>query len=265
VDGDVYGLTCNPASLAGLKRRQAAATYVDYILDFQLGFAGISSPLKSGGMIGMGIGYANYGTFQWTDESGNSTGSSTPGDVLFTAAYANGLSKTLRYGVSLRYIRSNIQNYTASAAAANAGIILLIPGQQMTCGLAVLNAGKGMNGFMDTIENVPTSLRAGVTKRLQHLPLMVSIDATKFLHESGSAFDGVYWVLGGEFTVSSRLLLRFGYNSRGGEERMGANSSRVTGIALGMGLLLRNLRIDYSRNSYGVLGAVHSFGVTADF
>jgi hypothetical protein len=265
VDGDVYGLTCNPASLAGLKRRQAAATYVDYLLDFQLGFAGFSSPLKSGGMIGMGIGYANYGTFQWTDESGNATGSSVPGDVLFTAAYANGFSKTLRYGVSLRYIRSNIQNYSASAAAANAGILLLIPRQQMTFGFAVLNAGNGLSGFRDTVEKVPTSLRAGVTKRLQHLPLMVSIDATKFLYESDRALDGVYWVFGGEFTVSNRLLLRFGYNSRGSEERMGANSSRVTGIALGMGLLLRNLRIDYSRNSYGILGAVNTFGVTADF
>ena len=264
VDGDVYGLTCNPASLAGLRRRQAAATYVDYLLDFQLGFVGFSSPLKSGGMIGAGIGYANYGQFQWTDEYGNPTGSSVPGDILLTAAYANGFSKTLRYGVSLRYIRSTLQNYSADAAAFNAGILLLIPGQQMTCGLAVLNAGKGLSGFMDRIENVPTSIRAGVTKRLLHLPLMINFEATKFVHENSKAFDGVYWVFGGEFTVSNRLLLRFGYNSRGGEERMGAGS-RVTGVAVGMGILLRNLRIDYSRNSYGVLGSVNTFGVTADF
>jgi hypothetical protein len=265
VDGDVYGLTCNPASLAGLKRRQAAVTFVDYLVDMQLGFAGFSSPLKSGGMIGLGIGYANYGQFQWTDESGLSAGSSSPGDILLTAAYANGISKTLRYGISLRYIRSSIQNYSSDAAGVNAGILLLIPGQQMTCGVAILNAGKGLSGFMDRIEKIPMSVRVGVTKRLMHLPLLINLDAYKFVYESDHVFDGVYWVLGGEFTVSDHLLLRFGYNSRGSEERMGANSSRVTGLSLGAGILVRNLRIDYSRNSYGVLGSVNTFGVTADF
>jgi hypothetical protein len=265
IDGDVYGLTCNPASLSGLKRRQAAVTYVDYLVDMQLGFAGFSTPLKSGGMVGLGIGYANYGEFQWTDESGATTGSSSPGDVLLTAAYANGFSRTLRYGVSLRYIRSAIQNYSSDAAGVNAGILLLIPGQQMTCGLALLNAGHGLSGFMDRTEKIPTSVRLGITKRLMHLPLMVSVDAYKFVYESDKPFDGVYWVFGGEFTISEHLLVRFGYNSRGSEERMGANSSRLTGISLGAGILVRNLRIDYSRNSYGVLGSVNSFGVTADF
>jgi hypothetical protein len=265
VDGDVYGLTCNPASLAGLKRREAAVTYVDYLVDMQLGFAGFSSPLKSGGMLGFGLGYANYGQFQWTDESGATTGSSSPGDILLTAAFADGFSKTFRYGVSLRYIRSTLQNYSSDAAGVNAGILLLIPGQQMTCGAAILNAGKGLSGFLDRIEKIPTSVRLGITKRLSHLPLMISLDAFKFVYESDKALDGVYWVLGGEFTVSDHLLLRFGYNSRGSEERMGANSSRLTGISLGAGVLVRNLRIDYSRNSYGVLGSINSFGVTADF
>jgi hypothetical protein len=265
VDGDVYGLSCNPASLAGLKRRQAAFSYVDYFMDFQLGFVGYSTPLKFGGTLGTSLSYANYGEFQWTDQDGKPTGSSSPGDILFTVAFADWLSKSARYGVSIKYIRSSIQKYSADAVAVNAGFIYCIPRQQMTFGTAVLNVGKGLNGFMNTIEEVPTSVRLGFTKGLAHLPLMLSFDASKFLHESGNMGNGVYWIAGGEFTVSDRLLLRLGYNSRGSEEKMGSTGSRLSGVSFGLGVHVRNFKIDYSLSNYGALGTVNTVGVASDF
>jgi hypothetical protein len=262
VDGDVYGLSCNPASLAALRMREAAFSYVDYFMDFQLGFVGYSSPLKFGGTLGASLSYANYGEFQWTNDNGESTGSSTPTDILFTAAFADWLSKFVRYGVSVKYIHSSIQKYTADAVAVNAGLIYCIPAQQMTLGFALLNAGRGIHGYMGTIEKVPTSVRAGFTKKLAHLPLMLSIDASKFIYKSDSA---VYWVIGGEFTVSNHLLLRFGYNSRGSEEKMDSAGNRLSGVSFGLGVQVRNFRIDYSLSNYGALGTVNMFGVTTDF
>jgi hypothetical protein len=265
LDGDLYGMACNPASLAGVDTRRASFAYVNHLLDFQAGFLGMAAPLRNGGRLGAALSYMSYGEFEWTDETGGSTGSSTPGDMLLSVGYGARTSKTLSYGASVRYMRQTIQDYSADAAVFNAGILYRIPSQQATVGLAVLNVGKGLHAFVDRVERVPTSVRAGVTKRLAHLPLMLNLDVQKFTGESGSFGDGLYWILGGEFTVSSRLLLRWGYASRGSDNRMGSSGTRLSGLSLGLGILAGRLSMDYGMSNYGVLGTVHQFGITADF
>jgi hypothetical protein len=262
MDGDLNGLSCNPASLAVIPKREAAFSYVDYFLDFQLGFVGFSSPLRNGGTLALGIGYANYGEFEWTDEDGRSTGSSAPGDVAVTAAYAAGLSKSTRYGASVRYIRSSIQDYSADAAVVGAGLIHVFPSQQLTVGLAVVNAGKGLHGFQDRVEQVPTSIRAGLTKRLAHLPLLVALDAVQYTGSSKSVFGNTVVSVGGEFTLSRILLWRFGYTSTGAEQRTGSSGGRLSGVSLGAGLTVRNFKIDYGYANHGMLGSVNHLGVS---
>ncbi len=262
MDGDLNGLTCNPASLAGVPKREAAFSYVDYFLDFQVGSVSFSSPLRNGGTLGLGIGYANYGEFDWTDEDGGPTGSSTPGDVAVTLAYAAGWTRTTRIGASVRYIRSSIQNYSADAAVVGAGIIRVFSSQQMTVGLAVVNLGKGLNGFRDHVENVPTSIRAGFTKRLAHLPLLLAVDAIQYTGASESTLGNAEISAGGEFTFSSVLVGRFGYTTVGSGQKTGPSGGRLSGVSLGAGFFFRSFRIDYGYANHGMLGSVNHLGVS---
>ncbi|MDM7926833.1 MAG: PorV/PorQ family protein [bacterium] len=262
MDGDLNGLACNPASLAIIPKREAAFSYVDYFLDFQLGSLSFSSPLRNGATLGLGIGYANYGEFEWTDEDGGPIGSSTPGDVAVTLAYAAGWNRTTRFGASVRYIRSSIQNYSADAAVVGAGVIRIFPSQQMTVGLAVVNLGRGLSGFRDRVEKVPTSFRAGFTKRLAHLPLLLSVDAIQYTGAAGSTLGNTEIAAGGEFAFSGVLVGRFGYTSVGSGQKTGPSGGRLSGVSLGAGLTVRQFRIDYGYGNHGMLGSVNHLGVS---
>ena len=63
--------------------------------------------------------------------------------------------------------------------------------------------------------------------------------------------------MGGEFTISENFFLRWGYNSRGSEEKVGAGSDRLAGISLGLGIKYKTYRFDYSFATYGAMGGMH--------
>jgi len=265
VTGDLNGLAYNPASLGGMDRRQAAFTYVRHVLDFQSGFAGYTQKVPGAGQAALGIYYMNYGKFTWRDILGEETGSSTPFDLLVSAAYADSLPFHLRYGISLKYIRSTIAEYWSDALAASLGLIYSIPGQRMTIGAGIFNMGKGMHAFLDTREHLPVSYRIGISKHLAHLPLMLCIDLVRYQYEKSKTFGGMYWIVGGEFTLSEHAFLRWGYHSRGQEEKDSSGNNRFAGLSFGLGLRYGTLAIDGGMNQLGMLGTISQFSVTKSF
>lgn len=262
VEGDVTGLVYNPASLASQTRSQLSFVFVNHLLDFQSGFLAWSGPWKENSVLGASLSYMNYGEFEWTDESGASTGSSSPEDILLSLGYAWKVSPEIRFGASIRYIHSTIENYHASALVGNLGMIYYIPKEELTFGIAVWNWGKALSRFLDHKEKVPTAIRIGFSKRLAHLPFMLVGDMYQFTPIKKFDLKNVYWIIGGEFTASEHVLIRFGYNSRGKENKLGPSASRFTGLSFGGGLVWKNFRLDYGQMGYGMLGNVHQFGVT---
>jgi hypothetical protein len=262
---DLNGLSGNPASLAGLAGRTAAFTYVNHVLDFQSGFAGYSQSVGRSGQAAVGVHYMNYGTFTWRDILGEETGTSVPSDWVLTVGYADSLSGRFRYGISGRYIRSTIAGYWADAMAVNIGAIYSIPSQKLNFGAGLFNAGKGMHAFLEQKEKPPLSYRIGVGKQLAHLPLLIQLDLIRFQDQPSDAPGGLYWALGGEFTLSPNLSMRWGYQSRGQEEKDDKGNNRYAGVSFGLGLRTRFFLIDAAINQFGMLGTVAQFSVTRSF
>jgi hypothetical protein len=262
---DLNGLSGNPAGLAGLAGRTAAFTYVNHILDFQSGFIGYAQPVGRSGQAAVGIHYMNYGSFTWRDILGDETGSSVPGDWVLTAAYADSLSGKFRYGVSCRYVRSTIAEYWADALAMSIGVIYSIPGQNMHIGAGVFNAGEGLHAFLNEKETPPLSYRIGVGKQLAHLPLLLQFDLIRFQDQESSMPGGLYWALGGEFSLSPVLSMRWGYQSSGREQKDDKGNNRYAGVSFGLGLRTRLFLIDAAVNQYGMLGSITQFSVTKPF
>lgn len=265
VIGDLHGLTYNPASLVGVRDMEVTFTYLDHLLDIKSGFVGFSKSFNRAGQMGIGIFYTNYGELRRTDISGEDLGSFSPGDFVVSVTQADSLPWGFRYGVSVKYIQSSIDQYTANGLAADLGIIYCIPSQDLNIGLGILNVGAAMNTFVDVREKLPTSYRLGLSKRLAHLPLLLNFNLIKYQYDESSIFWGLYWALGGEFTVTENFYLRWGYNSRGSEENVRVDSDRFAGISLGLGIRYRKYRLDYGYCSYGVLGIMNYFTVTMSF
>jgi len=265
VIGDLNGLTYNPATLSGARNMEVNFTYLSYLLDIKSGFVGFNRAIKNSGQLGIGIFYTNYGKFERTDVTGNFLGSFSPGDYVITAAYANSLPAGIRYGISVKFIQSRIDQYTAGAIAADAGIIYRIEKQNLNIGFVVKNFGKTVSKFMRVYEKLPVSYRAGIAKQLAHLPLLLNFNLIKYQYNRSPNLGGFYWALGGEFTVTSNFFLRWGYNSRGKEEKIETGSNHFAGVSLGLGIKYGKYCFDYGYSSYGILGGMNYFTVAIPF
>ncbi|MBN1780604.1 PorV/PorQ family protein [bacterium] len=261
-DGDLSSMSTNPAGVAGLQRNTAVFTYMNTFADFQTGNAAYGHVFRGQHILGISMAYMNYGSMDWTDAyTGEVTGSSAPGDFLIQAAYARRASHGFSYGVSAKYIRSQIQNYSADAVAMDAGLLYHIEKQQMNLGLSVTNLGKSTSAFIRVKENLPLACRAGLSKTLAHLPLTLHLQLLRYQYQESDMLLGMYWALGGEFKISERSFLRWGYDSIGQEQKVDSDKDRFTGISLGFGTMIRQIAIDYAVSFHGVLGSIHQFTV----
>jgi len=261
VTGDLHSILYNPAGLAGAEHR-VTFTYLNHFLDIKSGFLGYNHSIPGAGQLAVGISYINYGEFRRTSVLGEDLGSFMPGDLSVNITYADSLPIKLRYGATLKYVQSSIDEYTASAVAADLGLIYVIPSQKINIGLSLLNLGKSVKAYVDEHERLPLTYRLGISKELAHLPLLINLNLIKYQYDNSNLVWGLYWALGGEFTVTNNFLLRWGYHSRGSEEKVGADSDRFAGVSLGMGIRFKRYRIDYGYSSYGALGNMHNLTVT---
>ncbi len=257
VPGDLHGIAYNPASLVAVQDQSIAITYVDHLADFKAGFVGFGKLIPEIGMLGFSITYMNYGSMQRTDILGNDLGSFTPGDILFSGTYGRRIGTNLHCGASLKFIHSKIDQYVATALAGDLGVIYRIPEKDVDLGFSVLNLGTSLNAFMDEHEKLPTEYRIGVSNQLAHLPLLINLNLIKYPDQDSDFLGGIYWALGGEFTLSENLFLRWGYNSRGIEEKVNSSRDRFAGVSLGLGIHYQKYRFDYSFSSYGLVGTIN--------
>ena len=263
--GDVSGILHNPAGMSYAQERQFGFDYVNYLLDISGGQAAFTHRLEGHGQITGIVSYFNYGKFEETTEFASKTGNEFgANDIALAISYADVLEDMFSYGVTLKYIHSKIDVYTAAAMALDFGLIYAAPFEDdLYFGLSLLNLGKPLGAFISTREDLPLSLRLGMTKKLAHLPLEFNI-ALNDLNVDENAFWDRFkkFSLGGEFTLSELLRLRLGYNNdihSGLDTGTGAGFS---GVSMGVGIYYNKYRFDYGYSSFGDLGATHRIGIS---
>ncbi len=259
VTGDVNALHYNPAGITTLDSRAGTATYADDILDISTGFMGMVQPNLWGGSVGLSVLYKNYGDFEKLDKTGESMGSFGVNNIAFNATYAIKVMDNLSVGFTGKYIHATIDNFSADAMALDGGIMYTIPSQDLTFAAGFFNVGQAVSAFVETKDDLPMNLRAGFSKRLAHLPLLLNVNVYKYSDES---FQGI---VGGEFTLSERLLFRLGYDLVGRKMHVDSSNDTFAGGAVGFGLIFSSFNIDYSYSSMGVLGSLNRFTLSGHF
>jgi len=252
IPGDLYAIYYNPAGLAEAVDRSFTATYLNHLLDFQSGFAAYLHPAGKRGKVAAGIHYIDYGTFQKTDDFGNDVGSFGANSLVLSVSYSAKLHPKVLYGVTAKYIRSSIDQYTSDAFAADAGLMVHVPfDRDLDVGVGVSNVGQVRTAFIKTKEELPFLVSAGLSKRLAHLPLLYSVNVFKYRDTE------LKFALGGEFTLTEQLFLRLGYNSLGRDQRVGMGRDRIAGASIGLGLKWSRYHLDYAFSSFGEVGSLN--------
>ena len=248
----------NPASLGTLTIPRISANYLSHLMDVSAGSLSYAQHLQGIGNIGAGITYISYGSFDRTDENLNVLGTFGAKELALVAGIAGNYDEDVFVGINAKYIYSSIAEYSSNAVAIDFGFLYDIPSQNLTIGGSVLNLGKQLKTYAGVNESLPLDVKFGITKRPEHLPVLLNVDFHR-LNESGEKFLDRFsnFTVGAEFLMSGALRLRVGYNNTQRKELKMGTSTGLAGFSLGLGLVLKDYQIDYAYNAYGKIGGLH--------
>lgn len=248
----------NPAGLNLLNDNPISFSFVKHLVDINLASLSYSTQYEDWGRFGGAVKYINYGSFTEADEFGNRGGEFGVGEVAFIVGYANSLDQNFNYGANLKFIYSKIADRSATGLGLDLGLNYIVPEQELSVGFSIMNVGTQLSSYYETKEELPLDIAIGVSKKLQHLPLRLSLDFHK-LNQDRDDFIQRFkaFSVGAEFTLSKVLRLRFGYDNEKRSDLKIGSSAGIAGFNAGLGALVSNYTFDYGFSSLGAIGALH--------
>lgn len=239
------GLFWNPASLSW-GQRELFFGYSPLLESARMQQAAVSFPL---GRFQWALGYqgVSYDPIDKTDDAGNPWGSFEASDQAFLAGFS-WAEKTMSVGLNGKWVRSSIDDVTASAAACDAGVLFMNPvWPAFRHALSVRNLGGSLT-YLNEKTPLPLTTIVGTSFRAS-LRAILNLDARWIKDEDPSLATGLEYLT--LQTKSFVVHLRGGYNTAHND------IEGLSGAALGAGLTIRDMVIDYAWRPYGELGAAH--------
>jgi hypothetical protein len=274
---DASTLFYHPALPSERTHNTVAASYLNHLADLNAGFLSYSRRLGSVGTASAGLRFFSYGDIEGRDAQGFETSDFGASQVAVTLGLARGLSGSIRggrvrYGANVHVVHGSIENAGATALAADLGALYHLPAQQLTVSASINNLGGAPDDYYGNSTALPADLRLGVSKRLAHLPLRLSVTGFDLQApgeggpDGASSFEQVmrHLALGAELEPVDALALRVGYGYRRHQE-LAQSDRRVdpAGLSAGFGLSIQRISVDYAFSSWSVLGGLHQFGLRA--
>lgn len=261
ISNDPNTIFYNSAGLSTLEAPQASLGFFKHLLDINAGYLSYGQEVEDIGYLGAGIMYMNYGSFDETDDLGNQLGTFNASDLSFVVGYSNLLDENLHFGVNLKFIYSSIAGYTSTGLAGDLGILYRIPESNVAIGASIRNIGAQLSSYLPDAsgkEKLPLDLNVGGSVVPKGLPLLLNVNFHK-LNESAENFGDRFksFSVGGEFTLSKTLQLRFGYNNERRQELKTGTTAGLAGFSGGVGINVQSYNVDYALSSLGSIGNLH--------
>ena len=259
---DISLASQNPALFREAMDGQLSASFNSFSREVRaLHLAGGLHHAASATNVGVAVRYLGYGELAATDAGGNETGSFRPRDYVASMFASRRYGQRWQYGATLHYIGSQYGIYRSAALAMDIGIHYNDSSRQFQAGLVMKHMGFQLRSYSgEGKENLPFDLQAGVSKRLANAPLQFSLTARELhrliLFEADSNSNGrvdqvlQHLIVAGQFYVAERVELTAAYNHlRRSELRIANAANGLTGISLGVGVLLPRLQLRYARSN----------------
>jgi hypothetical protein len=136
----------------------------------------------------------------------------------------------------------------------------------VTVGASIRNIGRQLDSFIDTKEDLPLDLVIGASVVPRGLPLLLNVNFHK-LNEDAPDFIERFkaFSVGGEFTLSPVIQLRFGYENEKRKELKIGTSAGLAGFSGGIGIAVNEYKVDYALSSLGKIGNLHRISLGTHF
>lgn len=285
IDNDISTAWNNPASLNELSNKQFFASYNNYILDINSGYASYARHFKKYGTFAASILYLDYGKFPGYDFAGISTGEFKVQDQCINFSYGNKLNDKFRLGANLKYIYSVYESYVSNGISTDLSGIYEDTSKNLLMSVYARNIGFQAIPFNGTSRTpLPFELAFSISKKLEHLPLRYhlifhdlqrpdmryTITETGLKDENGNKLEKKMTMgdnilrhlgLGGELNLSKHFVLRFGYDHMRRKEMTQEQKRGMAGFSWGLGFRIKKLHISYGSSSFFAGYSINQFSL----
>ena len=277
----------NPAMLNEKMEKQLSLNFVDYFSDINFVSAAYAFPFHDFGTIGISVKSIGYGEFTETDLTSQSLGTFGANEQIISVGLAKELSERWSVGVSFKTLFSNLQDYQSVALASDLAIAYKKEDKNLSMSLLARNYGKQIITYASTEEMMPFQLDFGLSKRLEHLPFLFTMNYKNIqkwdltsIYESANndfnqytSFEEINLInklfrhidFGGELSIGKHIQLRMGYNPKRRHELKVNSYLGMVGFSWGLGIKISHFKINYGRSTYHLHGSPNYFSFSTDF
>jgi hypothetical protein len=256
---DAYALFYNAARLAGVGRTVGAA-YHAYPAGVAAGSLAAVLPIGRFSLA-LGVHYLDLGEVEvlepdpaYAGQRGRPTGETIGGgEVVASAGAAMAITSRLAMGVAGKVVHVGLAGESDAGVAADVGASAGLLGGRLRIGAALQNLGPAMGPGLPS--PLPRTIRAGAAIELGAAgPGIRTTLAAEALHLEGRASFATGLELGYRDERGRGFLARAGFDARARER------DAASPVAVGGGVMLGGLRVDYAYRAVGPLGGTHHFG-----
>jgi opacity protein-like surface antigen len=260
IDDDINLVEQNPALLGPEFDHQVGINYMRYI--GETNFAGLryGQGVSEHGAFAVGIQYFGYGSIQGADIDGTMTGTFNANDIAFSLTYSHDISDRFRGGITVKYLYSKYEAYTAGAVAADLGVNYYDPDHEFSASLVAKNLGGQVKKFTDYKDNLPWDIQVGVSKMLGKAPVRLHLTAYELarwkspyykISDVNNPNSGLvkkdsfgsnllrHLVFGVDILPTDNIYLGLGYNYRTRTDMATYKRDFMSGLSIGAGLKVR--------------------------
>ena len=260
IDDDINLVEQNPALLGPEYDHQVGLNYMRYI--GETNFAGLryGQGVSEHGAVAVGIQYFGYGNIQGADVNGALTGKFSASDMAFSVTYSHDISEKFRGGITVKYLYSKYEGYTAGAVAADLGLNFYDPDHEFSASLVAKNLGGQVKKFNDFKDNLPWDIQVGFSKMLGMAPIRLHVTAYELARWSSPYYkiqdvnnpnsDLIkkesfgsnllrHLVFGVDILPSNNIYLGLGYNYRTRSDMATYKRDFMSGLSVAGGLKVK--------------------------
>ncbi|MDD2205401.1 MAG: type IX secretion system protein PorQ [Bacteroidales bacterium] len=282
-DDDINLACANPSLINKNMHNDAALSFIDYFSDITMGYASYSRTFEKAGSFAATMQYANYGSFQYADATGETSGTFTANELAAVIGWGRTLTDRWSIGANFKMIYSGLETYNSFGLAVDVAGTYHIAEKNFDMSLIAKNIGAELISYYSERSSLPFEIQFAISQKLEHLPfrwIILLHDMQKWNLRYDDPTDEVttldpatglpiektaaakfgdnlmrHVTIGGEFTIAKIIYLRLGYNYQRQQELKLADLRSAAGFSFGLGLDIYKFEISYSHTVYTMAGA----------
>ena len=247
----------NPALLINAADKTIDLSFMTYMSGSKVARAAFNKTFGERSAGAVAARDVDYGKFDGYTQDNIFTGTFRAMDMELSVMYSYLFSERWSGGVAGKFIYSQYESLNSLAIGVDLGINYYNPENDFSASLAIKNLGGQVMTFEEEHEIMPIDIQLGITKRLAHAPILLSVTltdlhrwrSTDFYNADGSKdnFGQLllkHIVLGADILIGDNFYASVGYNYRMSKEL--STGRGLSGFSLGAGLHINRIKFGAS-------------------